>query len=66
MAKYNVGDKVKYLNLDKKVRYGTITEVTHTDNIYDWNENEEEKPLYKVNTCLYFRFEEEILGICEE
>lgn len=63
MAKYNVGDKVKYLDLDKKVRYGTITEATHTD-IYDWNK--EEKPLYMINTCQYFRFEEEILGLCEE
>lgn len=65
MAKYNVGDKVKYLNLEKKVRYGVITEVTHTD-IYEWNKNEEEKPLYMINTCKYYRFEEEILGLCEE
>lgn len=61
MNKYNVGDKVKYLDVAKVETKGIIAEVLHTD-IYDWNK--EEKPLYFISNYPYVRTEEEILELC--
>lgn len=60
MNKFNVGDKVKYLDIYKIEHVGSIAEVLHTD-IYDWNK--EEKPLYFISNYPYVRTEKEILKL---
>lgn len=63
MAKYNVGDKVTYLDMHKVVKSGTIEEVTQTE-VYDWCK--EPKALYLITNCPYLRYEEEIIGLYKE
>lgn len=63
MAKYNVGDKVIYLDIHKAVKSGTVEEITQTE-IYDWSK--EPKALYMITHCPYLRYEEEIIGLYEE
>lgn len=57
-AKYNVGDKVVYLDVDKIEKVGSINAIEWTE-ISDWSK--ESNPLYLVGTCPYLRDEEEIL-----
>ena len=61
-TKYNIGDKVKYLDLYNMVGYGTIEGIEQTD-VYEWSS--EVKNLYLITHCPYLRREEEILELCE-
>lgn len=62
-AKYDVGDKVVYLDVDKIERVGSINAIEWTE-ISDWNK--ESSPLYLVGTCPYLRDESKILGFNED
>ena len=57
-TKYNVGDKVAYLDIHGDEKVGTISSITCTQ-ITDWNK--ESKPLYFVGRDAYLRAEDEIL-----
>lgn len=59
-TKYNVGDKVVYLDIHGDENVGTINSITCTQ-ILDWNK--ESKPLYFVGRDAYVRTEEEILRL---
>lgn len=61
-TKYNVGDKVVYLDIHGDENVGTINSITCTQ-ILDWNK--ESKPLYWISNYQYLRAENEILGLCD-
>ena len=62
-AKYKVGDKVYYLDMQGVEAVGTIGEVTHTE-IYSWNDKI--VPLYLISNYGYLRTEEEILDLYDK
>lgn len=61
--KYNVGDKVIYLDLQKICDVATITEIELMEE-YEWNK--EAKFLYSLKEYPYLRYEEEIVGLYEK
>lgn len=63
--KYNVGDKVIYLDLQKNCDIGIIKKVEEMVE-YEWNKNKEDKHLYKLNNYDYLRYEREIVGLYKE
>lgn len=58
--KYNIGDKVAYVDLHKTVSFGIIVDIKQTDE-YEWNKDKIED-LYLISTCPYLRREENIIG----
>lgn len=54
-SKYNVGDKVVYLDVHKELSVGTISSIEKT--------NDGSKNLYLLSTSPYLRCEEDILEI---
>lgn len=63
-AKYNVGDKVCYLDICNDKKFGTINEVIMTDNDYEWSK--ESEPLYLMSCYPFLRNEKHILGYKED
>lgn len=59
-AKYKVGDKVYYLDMQGIEAVGTIADITHTE-IYPWNDKI--VPLYLISGYQYLRTEEEIVEL---
>ena len=59
-AKYKVGDKVYYLDMQGVEAVGTIADITHTE-IYSWNDKI--VPLYLISNYGYLRTEEEIIEL---
>lgn len=55
MFKYNVGDRVIYLDNQKDERVGNISEVDKT--------NDGKRNIYLVHNYPYLRYEEEILEV---
>ena len=53
--KYEVGDKVYYLDNKKEYRIGTVREV---------EEDETGENLYLITGCLYLRSKEHIYSLC--
>ena len=62
-AKYKVGDKVYYLDMQGVEAVGTIADITHTE-IYSWNDKI--VPLYLISNYGYLRTEEEILDLYDK
>lgn len=62
-AKYNVGDKVMFLDINNEERAGTIGAVEWTQ-VVDWNA--ESSPLYLMSTYPYLRDEDDILDFYKE
>lgn len=62
-AKYNVGDKVMFLDINNEEKAGTIGAVEWTQ-VVDWNK--ESSPLYLMSTYPYLRGEDDILDLYKE
>ena len=60
IAKYNVGDRVLYLDINFVEKIGTISAVEETG-IYKWSK--EVKFVYLIGSSPYFRNEDEILEL---
>lgn len=60
--KYNVGDRVIYLDLEKDCDVATIIKVEEVD-VYKWNKDKEDKFLYSLKEYPYLRYEKEIVGL---
>lgn len=60
--KYNVGDKVIYLDLQKNKYVGVIKDVQEMDE-HEWNKDKEDRCLYLLNNYDYLRNESEIVGL---